>query len=123
MWRTAPLVCLLLPLTAAAITPPGVSGAGAPANDSHPYWPLGAVSRTYDRSAQQVDFIPTGTSMDLAVQEMRQAAAQMAPVTRDSLVHVDLSRHVRLAMISWPVAYTNRFGVTSTTVAIFSLQW
>jgi len=117
------MACLLLPLTAGAVTPPDASGAGASANDSHHYWPLAAVSRTDDRAPTRVDFIPTGTSMDLAVQELRQAAAPMAPVTRNSLVPVDLNRHVRLAIISRPVAYTNRFGVTSTTVAIFSLQW
>jgi len=117
------MACLLLPLTAGAVTPPDASGAGASANDSHHYWPLAAVSRSNDRAPTRVDFIPTGTSMDLAVQELRQAAAQLKPPAHDCLGHVDLSRRVRLAVVSRPIAYTNRLGVTAVNVPLLSLQW
>jgi len=123
MWRKAYLVCLLLPLTAGAVTPPDAGGAGISADDSHHYWPLAAVSRTNDRATKRIDFIPTDTSTDLAVQEMQQAAAQLKPPGHDSLLHIDFSRGVRLAMVTRPTAHTSRFGVTSVNVGLFSLQW
>ena len=123
MWRKAYLVCLLLPLTAGAVTPPDGSGAVTSPNDARHYWPLAAVSRTDDRAARRLDFIPTGTAMDLAVQEMRQAAAQATPRRNDSLVHADLNRRVRLALIGFPTPATNHFGVTSVNVALFGLKW
>jgi hypothetical protein len=119
----ASIACLLLTLTARAVTPPDASGAGVSASDSHHYWPLDAVGRTDDRAARRIDFVSTGTSLDLAVQEMQQVAAQLAPPSRDSLLHVDLGRGVRLAMVTRAVGYTSRFGATSVSVGLFSLQW
>lgn len=123
MWRKAYLMCLLLPLSAGAMPPPASAGQGNAASEWRHYWPATALISYDSQTINQFASVSTSTSTDLAVQALQEAAAQPSPAAPGSLLHVDLSRHVRVAVVTAPRWQRNRLGDATLNVALFSLQW
>jgi hypothetical protein len=123
MWCKACFLCLLLPLSAGAAPPPANARPGNTASQWHHYWQATDLITHDSLTTSQVASIFLGTSTDLAVQDLQQAAAQVVPAAPNSLVHFDLNRHVRVALVAAPRWQTNRLGDSTVNVALFSLQW
>jgi hypothetical protein len=109
------VVGLLLPLI--------LRGAGgkAPAPAAHA-WPVAAAAKPAPVLRDFVAAPSTGRLTDQAVLSLKQILAQPAP-PRQSLVHVDLNRWVRLAIVSVPQWTREVSGRHLMCVPLLSLKW
>lgn len=65
----------------------------------------------------------TDASTELAVRALREAKAQPSSPEPPSLLHFDLSRHARLALLTAPRFRADGLGYPMIAVAFFSLKW
>jgi hypothetical protein len=61
--------------------------------------------------------------MNRAVRAMKKDLAKAAAPRRQSLFHIDLRHHLRLAFISTPEGNPGAFGRSSVRLPVFSLRW
>lgn len=116
MRRVACLVGLLLPL---------VAGAQGTTTQKTPHvWPVTAmaaadapVPRGFIASAS------LGFSTEGAVRSLRQARAQAVPSPRSSLLQIDLTRRLCLALLSTPRWTTDARGRRMLVVPLLGLRW
>jgi hypothetical protein len=66
--------------------------------------------------------IPQAELSPTARKELGEFLKQPPPV-RTSIWAVDLSRHLRLAMVGRPEMTRNRFGQSITRIPLFRLEW
>ena len=117
------ILCLLLPLAAGAASLPGSSGQSDTADHSHHVWPATAMLATNTSGASRLYFFPTDRSTELAVRALQETRAQPSSAAPASLLHVDLSRHVRLALLTAPRLRADGLGHPILAVAFLSLKW
>jgi|GEM_PF-1658099 hypothetical protein len=123
MWRVACILCLLLPLAAGAAPLPGASGQSDTADHSRHVWPASAMSATDASVTSRLSSFPTDASTELAVRALQETKAQPASTEPGSLLHFDLSRHARLALLTAPRFRADGLGYPMIAVSFFSLKW
>ena len=73
--------------------------------------------------ASRLSFFPTDGSTELAVRALQETKAQLSSAAPASLLHVDLSRHVRLAVLTAPRLRADGLGHPMLFVTFLSLKW
>jgi len=117
MRRVAWLCGLLLPLM--------LRGAALPVSKPPPP-PRPAAAAAAPKTPVPADFQAypdTSKLMDRTVASLKDALAQPAGPPRRSLLHLDLNRHLRLAVLSRPKWDRTELGRSSLDVPVFSLRW
>jgi hypothetical protein len=121
MWRVVSILCLLLPLAAGAAPLP--SGQGDTANRSRHLWPAAAMVGTDSSDANRLSSFSTDASTELAVRALQETKVQPSSLEPPSLLHFDLSRHVRLALLTAPRFGADGLGQPMLFVTFLSLKW
>jgi len=116
MRRVVCLCGLLLPLM--------LRGADLPVSKAPA--PPAVVPAAKAKAPAPVDFQAypdTSKLMDRTVAALTEALAQPATPARQSLLKVDLNRHLRFAVLSRPKWDRTVLGRSSLDVPVFSLRW
>ena len=73
--------------------------------------------------ASRLSSFSTDASTELAVRALQETKAQPSSAAPASLLHIDLSRHVRLALLTAPRLRADGLGYPMLAVAFLSLKW
>ena len=120
MKRIACILCLLVPW---------VVGAGAPESqpspilkpESHAY--RGAPAAVFSGRSGLAGALPSANAGRHAATQLLESGWPGAPLPRESIDHVNLSRSVRLALVTRPQWETDPQGRSRLNTGILSLRW
>ena len=73
--------------------------------------------------ASRLSSFSSDASTEAAVRALQQTSAEPSDAAPPSLLHIDLSRHVRLAVLTAPRGSTAARGVPTLQVSLLSLRW
>ena len=73
--------------------------------------------------ASRLSSFSSDASTEAAVRALQQTSAEPSDAAPPSLLHIDLSRHVRLAVLTAPRFRADGLGFPMISVELFSLKW
>jgi hypothetical protein len=124
MKRTLSLLIVLLPLSAWAAAPTAKTDADKAANDPPHAWPPLATATSPVRATPTFSAFPPRSLVTQAVKQMEGIWRNPSPkMSVPSLAHLNLTPHVRLALVTRPEVTTNVLGASTSNVGLLSLQW